>query len=390
MLRKPPRAPPYTDFDDFVEDMCSQFNVIDPATGQSMKPPERAAEQWTESEIQMWFASGGQIAPSEDPKMRAAANKMSKSVDIKSPAQLQAEQMIKDARAAAMKAPYFSKLSERDFEKASLYRDTVLTLGHPEREVAASDLFGLDDPWLRELHKTKHIMPFTKHLLYWDNSTPNGVKKVLYGEEGFTHGPSAALRGMDMRYFWDASNFKVVGAVRYSLAAVIAWRQDEKESWSAQTVHGGCIEMVLDDLTAEVMKINLAPEVRPAMSVVHGSCARARRRDAGSPRAPLLPRAQMVTAEITFKLKMPSLTDTTYKVEAEILECEPPRCNVVGRIKTLDDKLVAEVRRRELTSPARCMLAAPLSLPCSFGTGTYGARAGHCQAGDDGSYGRFL
>ena len=48
---------------------------------------------------------------------------------------------------------------------------------------------------------------------------------------------------------------------------------------------------------------------------------------------------------------MPSLTDTTYKLEAEIIECEPPRCNVIGRIKTMDDKLVAEVRR-DLTTLA--------------------------------------
>ena len=34
--------------------------------------------------------------------------------------QMEAEQRVKEARAAAMKAPYFQKLSERDFEKASM------------------------------------------------------------------------------------------------------------------------------------------------------------------------------------------------------------------------------------------------------------------------------
>ena len=39
-----------------------------------------------------------------------------------------------------------------------MYRDAALSLGHPEREVAASNLYPVDDPLLRECQKSKHIM----------------------------------------------------------------------------------------------------------------------------------------------------------------------------------------------------------------------------------------
>lgn len=68
--------------------------------------------------------------------------------------------------------------------------------------------------------------------------------------------------------------------------------------------------MVLDELTAEVMKMNVAP--------------------------------QNLTAEINFKLKKPSLPNVTYKLEAQVIEVVVPRCTVVGRILTMNDELVAE------------------------------------------------
>jgi hypothetical protein len=34
--------------------------------------------------------------------------------------------------------------------------------------------------------------------------------------------------------------------------------------------------------------------------------------------------------------------DVTYKLEAEVTECQPPRCMVVGKILTMDGQLVAE------------------------------------------------
>ena len=52
------------------------------------------------------------------------------------------------------------------------------------------------------------------------------------------------------------------------------------------------LTMCLDELTAEVMKINVSPE--------------------------------MVTSEITVKLRRPSVPGVTYKAEAEVVEVSPP------------------------------------------------------------------
>ena len=323
-LRPPPRAPPFVDYDELIADFSSQFNVLAP-DGTPMVPPEAAKAEWSESEIQFWFASAGAIEPSPDPKMRAASAALNAkaAAAIKSPAQIEAEQRVKEAGEAAKKAPYFKLLTEKDIMKAKIYREAAITTGHPPRPVPASDLIPIDDPWLRELERTKHQMPFLKHILQWDDKDES-KRKAIHGEEGFTHGASAALRGFDMRFYWDASNLKLVGAVRYSQAATIAWQPpggaeythqlDGTQTWMLGQIHGGCIEAVLDELTAEVMKINVAPDNS--------------------------------TAEITFKIKMPSVPGVTYKLEAEITECVPPRCMVTGRILTLDGQLVAEANAK--------------------------------------------
>ena len=36
------------------------------------------------------------------------------------------------------------------------------------------------------------------------------------------------------------------------------------------------------------------------------------------------------------------MPDVTYKIEAEVTECQPPRCMVVGKITTMDGQIVAE------------------------------------------------
>ena len=290
-LRPPPRAPPFTDFDEEVEEMRNNFVVL-ASDGSPLPLPDDAAQMWTRDELSMWFASGGMIAPPDDPKLRAAAAKMRNVV--KSAAEMEADARVKDAQRAARQAPYFSKLSETDIKKAEMYREMAFSTGHPARDVG--DLFAPDDEHLKALNKNKYALPFEKHLLLWNADTSKGPRKVYHPDEGFTHGASAALRGFDMRFFWDSASLKVFGAVRFSLAASIGWRQDDDDSFRLEVVHGGCVEACLDELTAEVMKINIAP--------------------------------QNLTAEITFKLKMPTLINQTYKLEAEITDCSPPTCMV--------------------------------------------------------------
>ena len=81
-----------------------------------------------------------------------------------------------------------------------MYRKVAIETGHLPRDVG--DLFPADDPHLRALHKEKHLLPFEKHLMLWNDDETKGPKTVKHATEGFTHGSSAALRGMDMRYFW--------------------------------------------------------------------------------------------------------------------------------------------------------------------------------------------
>ena len=286
-LRPPPRGPPFTDYDELVEELSGQFHVV-ALDGSEKRPPEKAKSDWTASELQMWFASGGMIEPAENPKMRAMAAKLAASQDIRSPAEVEAEQRVKALQEAARKASWFSLLTAQDIAKSDLYREVVLAYGHPQREVG--NLYSADDELLRAHLKTKHHFPFEKHILFWDDEASS--RKVVHPPEGATHGPSAALRGMDQRLFWDASSLKVVGCVRYSLAAVVGWAAaDNDDSWSLDMIHGGMIEMCLDDLTAEVMKINMAP--------------------------------QCITAELTVKLKKQVLPNVTYKVSARLITPAP-------------------------------------------------------------------
>ena len=159
----------------------------------------------------MWYASGGVISPPDDPKIRKMAAELAQRQDLRSTLEKHEDEMVKQARKAAEAAPWFEKMTALDREKAHMYRDKALATGHPARG-PDGDLYPADDPWLKELHRTKHILPFEKHLLFWNEAA--GQKEVLYPEEGFTHGESAAIgRGVDMRYFWDSSTLKLTAAV---------------------------------------------------------------------------------------------------------------------------------------------------------------------------------
>lgn len=318
-LRAPPRAPPFSDYDALVSDLSSRFHA--------MPLPDEARTHWTASEIDMWFQSGGAIAPAADPKARAQAEQMG---TTREPS---AGDKVAEAESAAKRAPWFSKLTKQDVQKVSLYRSACIQRGQPERTVG--DCYPADDPWLTEMRSKKNYLAFEKHILFWDEDNPtSGASVALWGQEGFTHGASAALRGMDMRcsrcghppgwlpstarptcncpcrYSLDTSSLKLVAAVRYTPAALIAWRsgaEDSAENFNLDMVHGGCIEMALDELTAEVMKINVAP--------------------------------QNVTAEITFKIKKPSHAGITYKAEAEITDVSIPVVRVAGKITTLEGEV---------------------------------------------------
>lgn len=314
-MRPPPRSAPFTDWEDVVATHIRDFN----GQAAAAKLPESAKELWSEQELQLFFASGGAIMPLSDPKQRAAAAQMTAKADLRSQAQKDEDMLIEQAREAAQKAPWWAQVSDLDKEKAAVYRDAAVTRGIPARP---HGLFPVDDPLIQEYTKQrKTLLPFEKHILYWDQADGSPAKDgaarcALHADEGFTHGDSACVgRGLDFRYYWDSVSLKVVAAVRYSRAAVGGWSCAEDEispPWGSTLVHGGCIESVMDELTAEVMKINISPE--------------------------------MVTSEFSVKLKRPSVPGVSYRAEAAITSVAPPKVTIDGTIKTMSGEVVCEAR----------------------------------------------
>ena len=77
-FRPAPRSAPFDDFEERAAELADEFN-----NDVSILPPQ-AKEQWSESELQMFFASGGQISPPDNPKLRALAEKQNKKTDLRS------------------------------------------------------------------------------------------------------------------------------------------------------------------------------------------------------------------------------------------------------------------------------------------------------------------
>ena len=61
---------------------------------------------------------------------------------------MQADELLKEAKKAAMNASWWAKVSDLDKEKAGMYRDAALSRGIPERP---HGLFPGDDSLLKEV-----------------------------------------------------------------------------------------------------------------------------------------------------------------------------------------------------------------------------------------------
>ena len=86
-IRPPPRGPPLQTMIPWSK--LSQFNVD---RDETKVPPE--CQNWTASELQMWFASGGAIEPPEDPKLRAKA--AAAKAEVRSAADIDADARVKE------------------------------------------------------------------------------------------------------------------------------------------------------------------------------------------------------------------------------------------------------------------------------------------------------
>lgn len=156
-MRAPPRAAPFDDFNEVASKLAEEFN------NELSILPDEAKQMWTEPELQTFFASGGLLRPPDNPKLRAAAAKAAS--EVKSASQLAEEADVLERQKAAMSLPWCAKLTELDREKAGMYREAALARGIPHRP---HGLFPPDDPLLKQFSQAKHILPFEKHLLFWD------------------------------------------------------------------------------------------------------------------------------------------------------------------------------------------------------------------------------
>lgn len=130
--------------------------------------------------------------------------------------------------------------------------------------------------------------PFGKHL-------PNAVSPYEAVETGgFVSGREAVeQRGIDLRLLWDCDGEKVVGVVRFDGA--------KASIGPGYSAHGGAIQAVLDEATAEAGKMTAFP--------------------------------YLATRRISHEIKKPVPCDTTLEVWTEVREIKGLRCFVAGELR---------------------------------------------------------
>ena len=130
----------------------------------------------------------------------------------------------------------------RDMTSAA-YRDAAVATGIPFRP---HGLFGpTDADILREMASRAGAAAFQKHL--WDSEEQ---RWALATETWATGDQAAAQRGIDLRYFHIGRELH--GLLRYSAKATIG-------AELLMSAHGGAVESVLDEATAELMKVQHSP-----------------------------------------------------------------------------------------------------------------------------------
>ena len=164
-------------------------------------------------------------------------------------------------------------------DAAKDYRSHVFAHGIPFRK---HGLFPLDDALLTELSLDASLRPFQKAI-------PGGERGKFASCESWAVGDEAAQRGLDLRYFYREA---VSGQSLYPKLVAVARVGDSGaigiDTWTL--AHGGCIETILDECTAELVKCYCAP------------CC--------------------VTIDLNAKIKKPLPIHTTVRVDVEIKSME--------------------------------------------------------------------
>jgi acyl-coenzyme A thioesterase PaaI-like protein len=168
-----------------------------------------------------------------------------------------------------------------------------ILLAHGPPKAAEWSLFAPDDPVLRRAQRGR--APYAKHLL---QRTADGKFTFQPTQKGWTVGRKAAESGLEYRAFFEpgAESRRTFGAVRFSSSA----RADE--DGFDDYVHGGAIQSLLDEATAECAMVTVC----------------------------VLP----TTAEASFKIVRKVVPDRSLLFECEVVEETVPnlKFKVVGRL----------------------------------------------------------
>ena len=229
-------------------------------------PPDDEIPSWSETEVRSYFSSGG----CERPELR----------DIGLPGGGRDIAFGCD-RCHPENAPQVNGKTSDLFLTPTNYRAAAFKHGIPFRK---NGLFPIKDALLTALAKDKTTTPFCKNVVAFESS--GDINQMRFEvAESWANGDGAAMAGLDLRCFYRGKTSTnqfgtLIAAFRLGSGAAIG-----KEMYTS--AHGGSVETVLDETTAELVKCARAP-----------NCA---------------------TTELTAKILKPVSLHKTFKVECEIV-----------------------------------------------------------------------
>jgi hypothetical protein len=253
-------------------------------------PPDDELPAWSESEVRAYFSSGGSARP--EPR------------DLSVPGGARDVAFGSDPRTKPENAPRVSDATRDATLTSARYRAAAFAHGVPFR---ANGLFPLGDRLLTELATDLNLRAFQKNVLSYHETpeSPDADAVVSYRvAESWAHGDGAARAGLDLRCFYRETSDQnktgpsLTAAFRLGDGAAIG-------KFAFTNAHGGSIETVLDETTAELVKCFRAP-----------NCA---------------------TTELRAKILKPVALHKTYRVDCWIASATQFRLRTEGKITDPED-----------------------------------------------------
>ena len=210
-------------------------------------PPDDELPAWSESEVRAYFSSDGSARP--EPR------------DLSVPGGARDVAFGSDSRSNPENAPRASDATRDAILTPARYRAAAFAHGVPFR---SNGLFPLHDRLLTELAADPNLRAFQKNVLSY-HETNADVSLAFEVAESWAHGDDACRAGLDLRCFYRKTPaMKQAGSPKPptgpSLTAAFRLGDGAAISRCAFTnAHGGSIETVLDEATAELVKCARAP-----------------------------------------------------------------------------------------------------------------------------------